>query len=249
MTIDFAYDITWNQIKGRRFSQQDSVACLRLGSMSRLGVLADGMGGRPGGDVASALAVSSFCNSFEGSEFLSGIRPRLRTAVESVNHAIRNQIIAVPELAGMGTTITAIAINGTILNWISVGDSPLWLIRNGTLRLLNTVRQPSLSATPAGRDNMSPRPPGRNSLPFDALTGERMLQINASTTDETLVSGDVLLVATDGVVTCGDNELLEIVRSSPESAEEMVDKVLEAVEAHDDEYQDNATVIAIRVAT
>ena len=247
MTIDFAYDIAWNQLQGQRFSQQDNVACVRLGSRSHLCVLADGMGGRAGGDVASALAVSSFCNSFEGSEFARGTAARLRSAAESANHAMRNQVIAVPELAGMGTTITAVAINGTKFSWISVGDSPLWLIRRGRLRLVNSDRMQSARATRRGRTNSRPRRAGQKSLALEAITGERVLAIKASTTSETLIRGDVLLVASDGIDTCGDNELLQIVRSCRNSAEEIVEEVLSAVDSHDDEYQDNATMIAICV--
>lgn len=248
MTIDSAYDIARNQLLGQRFSQQDNVACVRLSSRSHLCVLADGMGGRAGGDVASALAVSSFCNSFEGSEFSTGIAARLRSAVESSNHAIRNQVIAVPELTGMGTTITAIAINGTKFNWISVGDSPLWLIRHGRLRLVNSDRVQSARATRKGRTNSRPRRAGQKSLAFEAMTGERVLAIKGSTTGETLIRGDVLLVASDGIDTCGDDELLDTVCSCQSSAEEIVEGILAAVDAQNDPYQDNATVIAIRVA-
>ena len=247
MTINSVYDIAWNQIKGQRYSQQDSVACVRLGSRSHLCVLADGMGGRAGGDVASALAVGSFCNSYEGSEFSGEIAARLRSAAESANHAIRSQVIAVPELAGMGTTITAIAIDGTTFNWISVGDSPLWLIRRGRLRLVNSDRVQSGIATCRGRANSRLRRAGHKSLAFEAMTGERLLTTKASTTSETLILGDVLLGASDGIDTCGDDELLKIVHSCRESAAKTVDGVLTAVEAHDDEYQDNATVIAVRV--
>ena len=244
--IDAVYDLAWNQIKGRRSSQQDSVASVSYGMMNHLCVLAYGMGGRAGGDVASALAVSTFRRTYERPGFSRGIRTRLRAAAESVNHAIRHQVAAVPELAGMGTMITAIAIYGTQLYWISVGDSPLWLIRRGGLHLLNAERVDSSSVPRRGRDKVR-LPPGRKSLAFDALTGERQLELKVSSTGEALFLGDVLLIESDGIETCGDDELVQIVRSCQESAKKTVEGILAAIEARDYEFRDNATVIAVRV--
>ena len=54
------------------------------------------------------------------------------------------------------------------------------------------------------------------------------------------------MLASDGIETCSDSELLEIVYSSNGTATNIVRSILAAVEAHRYEYQDNATVIACK---
>ena len=59
--------------------------------------------------------------------------------------------------------------------------------------------------------------------------------------------GDIVVMASDGVHTCSDDELLGIVCASTGSAADIVQPILLAVEDHADDYQDNTTVIALRV--
>ena len=224
MNAEIAIDVAWDQIQGRRFSQQDRVACVRIGTFQHLLVLADGVGGRVGGDVASTLAVSSFCSAYQGVSISDEPNRCMRTALRAANFAIRERTAAIPELSGMGTTLTAATLNGPQLHWISVGDSPLWLFRQRTMRLLNA-----------------------KDLSFHAISGQNRISFATCTKPEQLWIGDILLLASDGVKTCCVDELSDIVGASTSSAAATVDRILAAVQAHADDYQDNATVIVLRV--
>ena len=98
-------------------------------------VLADGMGGHRGGAHASAIAVDTFISAF--AEDTEPTAKRLRRALQAANGQIRDDSQGDDELQGMGCTILAANFARDGLYWISVGDSPLWLVRNGTLRRLN----------------------------------------------------------------------------------------------------------------
>ncbi len=96
-----------------------------------IALVADGMGGCNGGEVASALACEKIPRVYFAS---NGPAPAaLRTSLEAVNSEIYQTAQAKPELRGMGTTAVAFAITSSH-GWLAyVGDSRLYLIRRGQI--------------------------------------------------------------------------------------------------------------------
>ena len=101
--------------------------CKALGDGSLLAVVADGMGGHAGGAAASKLAVEAFVHALEQG---GGLADGLHDA----NAAVGKGAAAKPELAGMGATLVAAQVRGDEVRWISVGDSPLFLVSAGQAR-------------------------------------------------------------------------------------------------------------------
>ena len=95
-------------------------------------VVADGMGGHPGGDLASAVAVALVQAAFTGRS-----ADELEAAVRAANRAIWDRAAASSELEGMGTTICAAGLieDGRIVI-VNVGDSRAYLFRDGSLNQL-----------------------------------------------------------------------------------------------------------------
>lgn len=95
--------------------------------------VADGMGGHAGGDVASSVAIAALAPLDEESH---GPDDALRELAEALDQA-RAEIIArsraQPDLAGMGTTVTAILRAGNALAMVHLGDSRGYLLRDGEL--------------------------------------------------------------------------------------------------------------------
>jgi PPM family protein phosphatase len=102
-----------------------------LGTHGVIALVADGMGGCNGGEVASALACQKIPKAYFAS---NGPAPAaLRGALESINSEIYQTAQAKPELRGMGTTAIAFAIASSH-GWLAyVGDSRLYLIRRGQI--------------------------------------------------------------------------------------------------------------------
>ena len=243
-------DIAWGQIQGARRSQQDTAACLSWPHDLHLLVLADGIGGHVGGAVASETVVTSFRDAFVGSPDLP-TRTRLVHALQEANLALFDRAEAEPRLAGMGTTIAAAGLEGGSLYWVSVGDSPMWLFRAGEMRRLNedhsvggmlekSVAAGEISAEDAAgaRD--------RSSL-LDAVQGNDIKLVDAPRSPLALCPGDIVVLASDGVESCANDELREIACSGHPSSADLADAVLEAVESHEKPGQDNATVIVLRL--
>lgn len=98
----------------------------------RLAVVADGLGGHPGGEIASAVAVSLVQAAYTGRSL-----DELQAAVRAANRAIWDRAGADGELEGTGTTICAAGLteDGN-LAVVNVGDSRAYVLRGGSLRQL-----------------------------------------------------------------------------------------------------------------
>src|SRR5208283_2673797 len=108
---------------------EDDQQFLRKG---RLAVVADGMGGYEGGQEASRLAVETLLAVYRD---FAGDDPQqaLVEALQAAHEQVRNYSFAHPELRGMGTTCTAAAIVQNALYYVHVGDTRLYLIRDGQI--------------------------------------------------------------------------------------------------------------------
>ena len=102
----------------------------------RLFAVADGMGGHSAGEVASQVAIDTLRVAFNGDPTVDG----LVDAVRRANDAVLQKADDDPELSGMGTTLTAVALvpanDGDELVVVNVGDSRTYLLRQGELNQL-----------------------------------------------------------------------------------------------------------------
>jgi serine/threonine protein phosphatase PrpC len=96
-------------------------------------VVADGVGGYEGGEVASKMAVEVTINSYRDSPREWGASKRLHRAVQTANIEVYNFALTVPELRRMATTLTAVAVENGTLNAAHIGDCRLYLLRAGTI--------------------------------------------------------------------------------------------------------------------
>ena len=97
--------------------------------------VADGVSGQEGGEVASQMAIEVLLRAF-GEEPEKPAAQRLYRAVQQANIEIYDRAIAVPELRGMATTLTAVVVDRGEATVVHVGDSRLYLVRGGTITQL-----------------------------------------------------------------------------------------------------------------
>lgn len=101
-------------------------------------MVADGMGGHAGGDVASSVAVASFAPLDGESHGPDDALDQLETALADARDEIIARSDADPELTGMGTTVLAILRAGNKLAMVHLGDSRGYLMRDGVLTQVTT---------------------------------------------------------------------------------------------------------------
>ncbi len=237
-----------DRIQGQRQYQQDDFGFDNRRAGDFLMILADGMGGHSGGDIASDHVVTTFMDSYHNAN--GTVKERLFEALETSNQAIAAYTEKHPDLMGMGSTLVAVVINKDKMQWISVGDSPLWIYNNGELSRLNAdhsmkpileeqVKLGKLTAKDAATH------PDRNML-RSAVVGTYIKYIDQSPEALELFPGDTILLASDGIFTLSDTEISQIFKK-PLASKKMVKKLLEAVEKKNTRYQDNTTALVFQI--
>ena len=224
------------QHQGARPYQEDSWALRSLADGALLAVLADGMGGHAGGAVASRLAVGAFIMALEKGRSLGD-------GLNAANLAIGQGAAQNPALENMGSTLVAAVIKDDEVRWISVGDSPFFLVSSGLIERLNAdhsmapqidalVKRGVLTADEAEHH------PGRHTL-REAVMGQPLSLIDKGSRK---LGPDVkLLLCSDGVQSLSEAEIAA-------NAIKPVDGLVKAVLATAKEHQDNITVIKLERA-
>jgi serine/threonine protein phosphatase PrpC len=212
-------------------------------SGSQLIAVADGMGGHAGGEVASSVAINT----------LAAIAPTFTNVeidVDSASdlflnslHTIDGQIHVVaqdePQLAGMGTTLTALFIRGIEISLLHVGDSRAYRLRGNDLEQLSadhTVLQELLNKGVISASDAQDHP--QRSMLTQALMGERNLEpalqvFEGKIKDRYLLCSDGLT----GVLT--DKEIKSLIKGKV--ATEAVDALVDATYING--APDNVTII------
>lgn len=249
------YAVATAQVTGDRERQEDTLAAqvLPADAEERAGelllVLADGMGGYAGGDVASRLVVKHFCAAYVNSS--ANVPEALRSSLDIANEQLANAVAETPELRRMGTTLISCVIRGNRLYWVSVGDSPLWVCRDGALQRLNAdhsmvpllddmVRTGIMSREEALADFR------RNAL-RSVVAGKTIELMDLCVKPYHLQAGDIVILASDGVETLAEDELAAVLRNPPEeSLQPLAGNLMTSIEAAGHSGQDNASVILYR---
>ena len=247
-SIDFA----GRESLGARETQEDYSLFLEGPSGAQLlAVLADGMGGHTGGEVASKLAVDAFVATFHAYPSVS-VPVKLGAALQEANNKLASRIKNAPALADMGCTIVGLFIDAAGLQWISVGDSPLFLYRNKRVTRLNAdhsmapvIEESRRKGRITNEEAISH--PNRNVL-RSALMGESLAMIDTSNVPTPLCKGDIVILASDGLLSLSESEIAAVVIKHPEAtAENLAQTLIAAVQSKKKPRQDNATVQVVIV--
>ena len=101
-------------------------------------LVADGMGGAAGGDIASSIAVARLA-ALDGEALgTDEALDELKNAISEAHALIVGRARNDPELSGLGTTVTALLRSGSTLMMAHIGDSRAYLLRNGSLDQVST---------------------------------------------------------------------------------------------------------------
>jgi len=250
-------DFAGRQSQGAREVQEDSYGVIpRLEFAGAAGdlfvVVADGMGGHAAGEVASLLAVQTFAETFLESSTACDAG-RLWDCLEESNRRIARELaVRGSAVEGMGTTLLAVLLRGRSVRWMSVGDSPLYLIRNHELLQLNRIHSKATELADQVRAGLitaeqARTDPSRHTL-ISALIGEAIYEVD-DPPPVALMAGDVLVAATDGIETLTCEEIVGVVSNfRSQDASALADGLLQAVQSKQFPKQDNTTVVVVRIS-
>jgi PPM family protein phosphatase len=206
-------------------------------------LVADGMGGARAGEVASRMAVDLVMAAWTAGsgEPLAD----LARAFDEANHGVHAAAIADPERRGMGTTLTALVLRGREAFLAHVGDSRVYRLRGGVLRVLTADH--SLVAQMVRDGHITPEQARtdwrRNVVTRSVGVGEDV-EVDLARVPEPVEAGDTYLLTTDGLHgVAGDEEIAAVAGGADLDA---VCAGLVAL-AHRHGAPDNVTVMAARV--
>ncbi len=255
---DIRFDVASVLNRGCRDYQEDAIATdFPIGEDFGYAVLSDGMGGHAAGDVASKIVVTEVFSElkFQTSDIeglVENMGEVLRSAAVSANECMAAHASNNPQTAGMGATLVAPVFIGNSLYWISIGDSPLYLMRNGRLRQLNEDHSLGPHIDYMVRSGMMPEEIGRNHPDRNALTsvliGETIERIDCPERPFKLKDGDILVVASDGLQFLSNSDITRIVSENADNGSACIANcLLEELRDLDDPDQDNVSFSVIKV--
>ncbi len=251
------FQSAFHSSRGARRYQEDAALTRPLAPPSHSGgeperlaaVLADGMGGHAGGAIASRTACDSFVATVATATGSS--RDQLMAGLNAANAAIAREVDREPRLSGMGSTLVGALFGPEGLEWVSVGDSPLYLFRNGEIALLNEDHSlaPALDQMAAeGRLTIEQaRNDPRRHLLRSAVVGEDLELVDISRAPLKLQEGDCVVLASDGIHTIDTEEIARVVGAYlSDGCQAIAEALVRAVEQVRDPHQDNITVLAVK---
>lgn len=207
-------------------------------------LVADGMGGHAGGDVASALTAQAMADlDAEPTGTAEDTGRTLRSELLRTNRMLRSTVGERPELSGMGTTFTGFITVGDQLALAHIGDSRLYLFRDGKLRQITSDHTFVQRLVDSGRitEEEAKTHPRRSVL-------MRVLgDVDASPEIDTDVlstrPGDIWLLCSDGLCGYVEESDMEKVLRRRKSLQGSVDALIDKSLANG--APDNVTVVLV----
>lgn len=238
----------------KRENNEDSFL---VDDQQKLFIVADGMGGHRAGDVASQIVVETIGRymkddpdhpasgkpeSMDRDATLSAGSNQLLTAIHLANQRVYRSALEDENHKGMGSTLSAIHFSGDRVTAANVGDSPIYLVHEGTiepLHVLHTVVAEQEAVDPDGALETQER--YRHML-TRAMGAKETVRPDAC--EVRYFKGDILVICSDGLSNeVSPDEIRDIVSKEPpdKACRFLVDL------ANERDGADNITVIVLEV--
>jgi serine/threonine protein phosphatase PrpC len=197
--VDSALDVAaLTDVGTGRDHNEDACGTCVEGDACAVAAVADGVSLGAAGEVASDMAVEVLLRAYREEGATGPAGQRLYRAVQQANIDIYDRAVAVPELRGMSTTLTAAVVDRGELTAVHVGDSRLYLVRG---RDIVQLTKDHTVAAEKVRMKLLSREKARSHPDRSVLTRSvgRELIVSRDRITRRLEQGDVLLACTDGV--------------------------------------------------
>lgn len=198
-----------------RSNNQDHIGNFRFAdNRNILAVVADGMGGHQGGEIASLTAIETFQRKFADEAVKRDYPQALVKGFAEANSAVYRLSMQSNDLQGMGTTLVALAIVDGYAYYANTGDSRLYLLRGGALRQLSQDHTMVAEMVKGGL--LSPAAaechPDRNVI-TSAIGSKSTYKIAVSEKPLVIEAGDYFLLCSDGLYDpVSEGEISRIIR-------------------------------------
>lgn len=212
---------------------------------AHLFVVADGMGGHAGGDVASAIAVKRIADTDRAYDTVQDAEFALRSALLAANAQLAETVFDHGELTGMGTTVSGLLRVDDKIALAHIGDSRIYLHRDGELRQISSDHTFVQRLVDSGR--ITPEEAAVH--PRRSVLMRVLGDVDASPEIDTAVldtkPGDRWLICSDGLSSYVSDEKIAAVLGSVSDPEDAAERLIK--ESLDEGAPDNVTVVLVDI--
>ena len=208
-------------------------------------LVADGMGGHAGGDVASAIATRRIAEADGDYDSAPDAAAALEGALIAANRQLAETVAEHSELTGMGTTVSAMLLDGDRMVISHIGDSRIYLMRSGELSQISTDHTFVQRLVDAGRITAEEAMvhPRRSVLMRVLGDVESSPEIDSMVLDTR--DGDRWMLCSDGLSGVVSFDELHELMSADAGAKQVADRLVKA--SLDGGAPDNVTVVILDI--
>ena len=210
-------------------------------------VVADGMGGHAGGDVASAIATKRIMEadrlylSAQDAEFA------LQAALIAANSQLAETVFEHTELTGMGTTVSALVVLDDQVAIAHIGDSRIYLLRDGELSQITTDHTFVQRLVDSGRITEAEAMVHPRRSVLMRVLGDVEASPEIDTSILVTLAGDRWLICSDGLSGVVSNTGIGNALRSPIDAQGVADRLVK--ESLDGGAPDNVTIVVVDIGS
>lgn len=238
----------YSSIIGERKNQQD--ACFAENDPKNacaIGIVCDGMGGLEGGAIASNAAIDYVVKAMRdiGED---EINENLEMIAEDADEIIAELTDDEGNRIRAGTTLAAALIKGRRLHWVSVGDSKIYILKNGALQCVTDQHNYKFMADRRkNQRNFTFDPNVRQDALVSYIGAGRLPYIDISPDNVVLDDRDMILICSDGLYnSLPEAQIRAIMMKENQTVSSIAHKLTDEVSAKKLKGQDNATAVVMQ---
>lgn len=241
-----------SSVIGARESQQDSCYVDVEEDGNAIGIICDGMGGLAGGEIASQNAVRMFIEDYEQvrHEYTNFYSFFLEEMIE-IDSMVAELTDEAGNMLSAGTTLVAVSVKNGNVQWVSVGDSKIYILRDNQLysmarehnylTLLNQrLQEGSISEEEYASEV------GRGAALISYLGMGNISLIDAYPNPLELMDGDIILLCSDGLYKAlTEQQITEIIHNYSGNLDAAVTALQEQAAMAAGRTQDNTSIVML----
>ena len=212
---------------------------------AHLFIVADGMGGHAGGDVASALAIKHVTSVDRPFSSASEAEVALHGALISANSVLAETVFDHSELTGMGTTVSGFVLVGSDLAIAHIGDSRIYRLRDGSLTQITSDHTFVQRLVDSGRITVEEAAVHPRRSVLMRVLGDVDATPEIDTMVEKAEPGDRWLLCSDGLSSYVAEDRIAAALANGGDAEEVAERLIK--ESLDQGAPDNVTVVVVDI--
>ena len=239
----------YSSIIGSRKSQQDAVYVDRnIKENYSIAVICDGMGGLASGAEASRTAVNYIAGELHRINSVETPEPEMESIVERADKLISEMTDETGNHIKSGTTAAAVLIKENRLHWVSVGDSKIYILKNGALQCVTEQHNYRYLSEQKRYDSTFRFDPNvRQDALVSYIGAGNLPYIDLSPPNMILDDGDMIMLCSDGLYNAlSEHQIKAVMMSDQNTIGEMADALIESVVMRKKKNQDNTTVVVLK---